>query len=85
VYNWDVENPNNPHWDASPSLVRRFVWSGWLMLMELDALDDNAVLKKYTWGLDLAGLSGSVDKDTRSLGRCYNSDRSSFTTKERPS
>jgi hypothetical protein len=30
------------------------------MLMELDGLNENAVRKKYTWGLDLAGQSGSV-------------------------
>jgi hypothetical protein len=28
------------------------------MLLELDGLNENAVLKKYTWGLDLAGSVG---------------------------
>jgi hypothetical protein len=32
--------------------------SGWLMLMELNGLQSNAVVRKYTWGLDLAGQSG---------------------------
>jgi RHS repeat-associated protein len=45
---------------------RRFVWGGsaaggWLMLLELNGADSNAVLRKYTWGLDLAGLSGQVN------------------------
>jgi uncharacterized protein RhaS with RHS repeats len=35
--------------------VTRFVWDGWLMLLELDG--DNTVLRKYTWGPDLAGQS----------------------------
>jgi RHS repeat-associated protein len=34
---------------------------GRLMLMELDGLDENAVLRKYTWGLDLAGQGGSLN------------------------
>jgi RHS repeat-associated protein len=44
---------------------RKFIWSGWLMLMELDCGTgvppvDDAVVRKYTWGLDLAGLTGSM-------------------------
>ncbi|MBK9128164.1 MAG: RHS repeat-associated core domain-containing protein [Phycisphaerales bacterium] len=35
------------------------MWSDWLLLMELDGLQGNAVLRKYTWGLDLAGLNGA--------------------------
>jgi RHS repeat-associated protein len=40
---------------------RKFVWSGWLLLMELDGLGGTGVspVRKYTWGLDLAGLSGN--------------------------
>ncbi len=37
-------------------VVRRFIWDGWKMLLELDG-SDNAV-RKYTWGLDLAGQAG---------------------------
>jgi RHS repeat-associated protein len=40
---------------------RKFIWSGWLMLMELDGLDSDAVVRSYTWGLDLAGLNGQVN------------------------
>ena len=44
-------------WDtAAPVLRRKFVWAGWLMLMELDA--NNSPTRKYTWGLDLAGQAG---------------------------
>ena len=43
---------------------RKFVWggtdaAGWLMLMELDGSDN--LVRKYTWGLDLAGQHGSVN------------------------
>jgi RHS repeat-associated protein len=31
---------------------------GWLLLEELNGLSSNAVTRKYTWGLDLAGQSG---------------------------
>jgi hypothetical protein len=55
---------NPPDWEVT--LKRRFLWAGggtggWLMLMELDGLDDNAVLRKHTWGLDLAGQAGSLN------------------------
>jgi RHS repeat-associated protein len=50
----------------APTLHRKYVWSGWLMLMELDCGTgvppvDDAVVRKYTWGLDLAGLNGQVN------------------------
>ena len=57
-------------WDAgSPTKVTRFVWSGWLMLLELDGLSDcgtpgepaECVVRQYTWGLDLAGQNGQVN------------------------
>ncbi len=42
--------------------VRKFVWSGWLMLVELEGDTGDppvdTVMRKYTWGLDLAGLNG---------------------------
>jgi len=44
-------------WPANANEVRRFLWAGWLTLMELDGLNENALVRKYTWGLDLAGLS----------------------------
>jgi hypothetical protein len=44
----------------SLTLHRRYVWDGWLVLMELDGLGGAGVppVRKYTWGLDLAGLNG---------------------------
>ncbi len=57
-------------WDATnPTKVTRFVWSGWLMLLELDGLSNcgtpgepaECVVRKYTWGLDLAGQNGQVN------------------------
>jgi RHS repeat-associated protein len=44
------------------TLHRTYVWSGWLLLMELDGLGGTGVppVRKYTWGLDLVGLNGNV-------------------------
>jgi len=39
--------------------TRRYVWDGWRMLLEMDG--SGTILKKYTWGLDLAGLNGQVN------------------------
>ena len=44
-------------WNASTwvlSLDRKFVYDGWLLLLELDGANGDAVVKKYTWGLDLS-------------------------------
>ena len=56
---FDWVGPDPDDWATTPSLVRRFVWSGWLMLMELDG--SNNAVRKYTWGLDLAGQNGSLN------------------------
>lgn len=40
--------------DGNPDQVRKFVWAGWLLLLELDGLNGDAVIRKYTWGLDLS-------------------------------
>ncbi len=51
--------------DGNPTKVTRFVWSGWLMLLELDVdpndANDPSTRRSYTWGLDLAGQQGSVN------------------------
>jgi len=59
VFDWDDQAAD---WQATPSVQRKFVWGGtdaggWLMLMELDGSDN--LVRKYTWGLDLAGQHGS--------------------------
>jgi len=61
VFDWDLGDPNTAEdddWAGTPTEHTKFVWSGWLLLLELDGLSDDAVLRKYTWGLDLAGRSG---------------------------
>ncbi|TWT45062.1 tRNA(Glu)-specific nuclease WapA precursor [Phycisphaerae bacterium RAS1] len=63
VYTWDE---SNDEWDLT--LDRRFVYDGWLLLLELDGLDDNAVIRKYTWGLDLAGLNAGPSCDRQRAG-----------------
>ncbi len=59
-----VSTHNGTSWSVTDR--RRFVWSDWLLVLELDATDPNdvTILRKYTWGLDSAGQSGpgnSVD------------------------
>jgi len=39
----------------------KVVWAGWLLLLEQDGTDSDAVLRKYTWGLDVAGQNGQLN------------------------
>ncbi len=57
VYNW---NTGTSAWNATATVHRKFIYDGWRPIMELDALDDDAVIRSYTWGLDLSGLVGSI-------------------------
>ena len=52
-----VETHNGSSW--SETADTKFVWYNWLMLLELDDNDD--VLRKYSWGLDLAGQAGQIN------------------------
>ncbi|TWT45276.1 tRNA(Glu)-specific nuclease WapA precursor [Phycisphaerae bacterium RAS1] len=54
VYEWD-----NGEDEWTLVLDRRYVYDGWRVVLELDGLNSNAILRKYTWGLDLAGLGGA--------------------------
>ncbi len=38
----------------------RFVWRGWLLVAELNAASDNALVKTYTWGPDISGSFGGA-------------------------
>ncbi len=61
VYNWNSGGGSGA-WETTPCLDRRFVYDGWLLLLELDGLSTptpNAIVRKYTWGLDLSGLNGN--------------------------
>jgi RHS repeat-associated protein len=49
-----VYTHNGSQWNLTTT--RRFVYADWLLVLELDG--ENDVLRKYTWGLDLAGQSG---------------------------
>ena len=42
-------------WPTTPTTDTRFVYDGWNLILELDALNSNAVKRKFTWGLDLSG------------------------------
>ena len=60
VFLWDT---NGRAWSTTAGEHTRYVWGGaapsggWLLLMELNA--SNQAVKKYTWGLDLAGQAGA--------------------------
>jgi RHS repeat-associated protein len=41
-------------WPTTPSEDSRFVYDGWNVLLVLDGLNANAVVRRYTWGLDLS-------------------------------
>jgi len=45
-------------WNSTPTTDRKFVYDGWNLLLELNGLSSDAVLRKYTWGLDLSGQGG---------------------------
>jgi hypothetical protein len=73
AYPWDDALGD---WSTTPSQDLRFVYDGWNLLLELDGRDlsdgsggdpdslpDNAMIRKYTWGLDLAGQSGAQSRD----------------------
>ncbi len=43
----------------SATLSRRFLWDGWKLLLEWNG--SGTLLRRYTWGLDLAAQNGSVN------------------------
>ena len=55
VFNWNPNATPTPTWQTTPSEDTRYVWDGWLLLAELNGASSNALLRSYTWGLDLAG------------------------------
>ncbi len=79
-----VSTYNGSAWSVAET--RRFLWYNWLMLLELD--DDDAVLKKYTWGLDLAGQAGSLNslEDAGGIGgllACYDTNATTTPSDDR--
>jgi len=42
-----------PVWETESDT--RYVYDGWNVVVELDGEDSNAIVKKYTWGLDVSG------------------------------
>ena len=64
-----VEHYEDSSW--STNSVTKFVYEGWNLALELDGLDDDYPIARYTWGLDLSqtiqgagGIGGllAVDK-----------------------
>ncbi len=60
---YDPNDPNDGYWEPTPTLDRKFVWYNWLPLEELDALNGNAIVRTYTWGLDLSGQNSEQNRD----------------------
>ena len=58
-------------WEATAETDRLFVYHGRLLLMELDALNANAVIREYTWGLDLSNDSLDEAGGIGGLLACY--------------
>ena len=48
-----VEKYESSVW--ATNAVTKFVWDGWLLVAELDGMDSDALVRTYTWGLDLSG------------------------------
>jgi len=55
LFTW---NTGTSDWNTTPASDKRFVYDGWNVVLWLNGLSDNAVARKYTWGLDLSGLAG---------------------------
>ena len=73
VFAW---NTGSSSWETTPESDLRFVYDGWRVILELDCLACGAgcgtgecgtgvspVVRKYTWGLDLAGQNGDPSRD----------------------
>jgi RHS repeat-associated protein len=45
-------------WGSNPTVDRRYVYDQRNLVLELNGLSANTALRKYTWGLDLAGQAG---------------------------
>jgi len=54
VYVWNGSAWVAPQ-GATECAVRKFIYDGWRVIMELDGSNGDAVLRKHTWGLDLSG------------------------------
>ncbi len=60
VYSWNpTGGGGSGAWNTTADESQRLIYYNWLPLVELNGLSGNAVLRRWTWGLDLAGLSGS--------------------------
>ena len=51
---------------TNPASQILYIFDGWKCVAELDALSGNQTIRKYTWGLDLAGDAG--DSSTGNIG-----------------
>ena len=47
-------------WPTNPGEIQHFVYDRWNVLLVMNGSASNQILRKYTWGLDLSGLSGAA-------------------------
>ncbi len=57
VYDWDTQTSD---WSATATLHTKYVYDGRRLLLELDGLNSDAIVRQYTWDLDLSGSRGSA-------------------------
>jgi RHS repeat-associated protein len=57
AFDWDDVGEE---WETSASLDRKFVYDSWNVLLEMDGLDSDAIVRKFTWGPDVSGLMGGA-------------------------
>ena len=49
-----IQGPPGFGWMSTPYTHIKFVWDGWRVLAELNGQSSNAMLRTYTWGLDVS-------------------------------
>jgi hypothetical protein len=73
VYPW-----NGSAYATSAVTDRKFIYNGWNVVVEYDVLAGSALLRSYTWGLDLtgsfsatAGVGALVELTDHTVGKSY--------------
>ena len=54
-------------WETEESTNLKFVYDQWNVVMVLDGTDSDTIETKYTWGLDMSGLSGQSPERERGV------------------
>jgi RHS repeat-associated protein len=63
-YDWQGRRIEKQVWSYSGGWTAtedwKFMYSDWLLLLELDGLNSDSVKRQYTWGLDLSGVASGA-------------------------